>query len=102
MKKLLLFITIIISGMGLFAQVGTETMSTTYDLQSNGFLSNRMYQLKDGSVAVTATFSSSLNDAGFADRGTGYNFYNGTSWGENPTSRIEANATHISFRKEKT
>ena len=98
MKKLLLFITIIISGMGLFAQVGTETMSTTYDLQSNGFLSNRMYQLKDGSVAVTATFSSSLNDAGFADRGTGYNFYDGSGWNGMPTERIEANATGADMR----
>ena len=34
-----------------------ETMMTTYDLQSNHFCSNRMYQLPDGSVAVAATMS---------------------------------------------
>ena len=67
-------------------------MYTTYDLQSNGFLSNRMYQLKDGSVAVTANFSYEEYDASFLDRGTGYNFAAGgdmDSWLEMPEQRIE-------------
>ncbi len=51
-----------------------EALYTTYDMQSNGFLANRMYQAKDGSVAVTATMSRSEFDPGFLDRGTGYNF----------------------------
>ena len=51
-----------------------ESMITTYDLQSNSYLGNRMYQLKDGSVAVTSTMSRDEFDEAFADRGTGYNF----------------------------
>lgn len=70
-----------------------EAMYTTYDLQSNGFVANRMYQLKDGSVAVTATFSADEYDAEFLDRGTGYNFaHRGKvgKWGGLPYQRIEA------------
>ncbi len=69
-----------------------EAFYTTYDLQSNSFVANRMYQLKDGSVAVTATMSSEEFDASFPDRGTGYNFTKGgmmDSWGDVPASRIE-------------
>ena len=52
------------------------TVMTFYDLQSNQFVANRMYQLPNGSVAVTATMSHlTPNNATPADRGTGYNFY---------------------------
>ena len=103
MKRILLIIALLISGLGLNAQdhvsyVDYDVMTTTYDLQSNGFVANRMYQLKDGTVALTATMSNSLNDASFTDRGTGYNFYNGTTWNENPTSCIEDNATGADMR----
>ena len=69
----------------------TETMMTYYDLQSNQYVANRMYQLPNGSVAVTATMShdpSNANGAA-ADRGTGYNFYDGNSWGNLPDARVE-------------
>ena len=69
-----------------------EAMYTTYDLQSNSYLANRMYQLKDGSVAVTAIMSNEEYDPSFADRGTGYNFAKGGvmgNWGEIPTARVE-------------
>ena len=68
-----------------------ETMYTTYDLQSNGFLANRMYQLKDGSVAVTANFSAEEYDASFLDRGTGYSFAAGgdVDLFEMPEARVE-------------
>ena len=65
-----------------------ETMMTTYDLQSNHFCSNRMYQLPDGSVAVAATMSHEFNQSA-SDRGTGYNFYKGGEWGDQPESRLE-------------
>ena len=74
------------------AYLEAETMYTTYDLQSNSFIANRMYQLKDGSVAVTATMSTEEFDESFPDRGTGYNFAKGgnmDSWGDVPSSRIE-------------
>jgi subtilase family serine protease len=65
-----------------------ETMWTYYDLQSNGWCSNRMYQLSNGSVAVAATMSHITNSA---DRGTGYNFYNAETeeWQDMPENRIE-------------
>ena len=66
-----------------------ETMYTTYDLQSNQFVANRMFQLPDGSVAITATMSHEANLTA-SDRGTGYNFYDGSDWGDQPEARIEA------------
>jgi hypothetical protein len=56
-----------------------RTVSTTYDLQSNQYVANRMYQMPDGSVAVTATMSHQNNQTA-SDRGTGYNFFNGETW----------------------
>lgn len=78
-----------------------ESMITTYDLQSNGFVANRMYQAKDGSVAVTATWSDDEYDGSFLNRGTGYNFAKAGKmgkWGEQPSARIEANATGTDIR----
>lgn len=66
-------------------------MTTTYDLQSNAYVSNRMYQAADGSVAVVATMSHESNQQA-ADRGTGYNFcQNGdfNNWGDMPDARVE-------------
>ena len=65
-----------------------DAMWTTYDLQSNGYVANRMYQLPDGSVAVAATMSHEANLTA-SDRGTGYNFFDGSDWNEQPESRIE-------------
>ena len=65
-----------------------DAMWTTYDLQSNGYVANRMYQLPDGSVAVAATMSHEANLTA-SDRGTGYNFFDGSDWDEQPESRIE-------------
>ena len=67
-----------------------ETMSTTYDLQSNHFCSNRMYQLPNGSVGIVATLSHEHNQTAY-DRGTGYNFYDAEfdEWLEMPEERIE-------------
>ena len=65
-----------------------ETMLTYYDLQSNQFVANRMYQLPDGSVAVTATMSHENNQVA-SDRGTGYNFYKNGEWLDEPEERVE-------------
>ena len=56
-----------------------ETVQTYYDLQSNQYVANRMYQLANGNVAVTATMSHEENQVA-SDRGTGYNFYDGIEW----------------------
>ena len=68
------------------------TMWTHYDLQSNGYLSNRMVQFDNGTVAVTATMSHENNQTA-SDRGTGYNFFNGSEWGDQPETRVESMRT---------
>lgn len=66
---------------------------TTYDLQTNGALQSRI--LVDGNNIHTAwTMSHETNvtdQSAYADRGTGYAFYNGTAWGAPPTQRIDGN-----------
>ena len=69
-----------------------ETMMTMYDLQSNHFCSNRMYALDGGAAAVVATFSHQANQSA-TDRGTGYNFYNGSEWQDMPEERLESMRT---------
>jgi len=67
-----------------------STMETTYDEQTNGSVCPRCYRYDNGTIAGLCTWSKT---AGFADRGTGYNFYtpgaNGSGWGAQPSSRIE-------------
>ena len=59
---------------------------TQYDLQSNAAIDDRM--AGNGS-AVSAAWTMSLDVTPFEDRGTGYNFYDGSNWGEEPYERIE-------------
>ena len=66
-----------------------QTMWTHYDLQSNQYCSNRMYQLPDGSVAAVATMSHEANQVA-SDRGTGYNFYKDGEWQDEPETRVES------------
>ena len=67
-----------------------ETMVTCYDLQSNSWCSNRMYQLPNGNVGVVGTMSHQSNQQA-TDRGTGYNFFNAETeeWMEEPEERVE-------------
>lgn len=58
---------------------------TVYDLQSNAAVQNRIIQ-KDGVIEAAWTFG--LTPTAYADRGTGYNMYDG-SWNEEPYERIE-------------
>ena len=64
-----------------------ETMTTIYDLQSNSMLGNRIATWPDGSVAVTATWSS--DESPYSTRGTGYNYFDGEEFGDQPTERVE-------------
>lgn len=63
-------------------------MTTQYDLQTNSALSNRLYAWPDGSVAAVATWGNASSPS-FPDRGTGYNYFNGSTWGALPTARVE-------------
>ena len=67
----------------------TSIGTTTYDLQSNAAIQNRIVHHADGSISAGWTMSQEYNTS-FSDRGTGYNFFDGTSWGAQPTDRLEA------------
>lgn len=72
------------------AVAATETQigSTFYDLQTNSSLSSRFYRHSDGTMAFVWTRG--MTSAGsWPDRGTGYNYFDGTAWGAEPTARIE-------------
>ena len=63
--------------------------TTVYDLQTNKLLQNRIYRYEDGSIG--AVWTRGMDEApAFPDRGTGYNFYDGTEWGPMPVSRLES------------
>jgi len=66
-------------------QVGT----TRYDLQSNACVANRIYLHSDGTIGTTFTYG--ITDPNFADRGSAYNYFDGSAWGATPTARLEAN-----------
>jgi hypothetical protein len=66
----------------------TSLIGTTYyDLQTNASNQSRIYLHNDGTIGATWTYGFSYPQ--FSDRGTGYNYYNGTSWAPIPMSRIE-------------
>jgi hypothetical protein len=60
---------------------------TRYDLQSNNSMAKRIYVFPDNTIGATFTFG--MAEPGFADRGTGYNYFDGASWGPIPTQKIE-------------
>jgi len=63
------------------------TMVTVYDLQSNSSVENRLYYYPgDGTLGAVATMA---HDNTFSDRGTGYNYFDGSNWGAQPSARIE-------------
>jgi hypothetical protein len=59
---------------------------TRFDKQTNSSCENRLYRFPDGTIGTTYTISHTDD---FNDRGTGYNYFNGTAWGAAPASRIE-------------
>jgi len=52
---------------------------TTYDLQTNNSVQNRIVMHDNGTISAAWTMSSELNST-WSDRGTGYNFFDGNSW----------------------
>jgi hypothetical protein len=68
--------------------VETPIGMTLYDLQSNAAVQNRIYAYPDGTIGAVWTTGWTPPATAFADRGTGYNYFDGTSWGEMPTTRI--------------
>ncbi|MEI6900526.1 MAG: sialidase family protein, partial [Bacteroidota bacterium] len=70
--------------------VDAQVMMTNYDLMTNGSMGqSRLYYFPDGSMSSTATWSQDPGGT-WPGRGTGYNYSaNGTTWGTNPTARVE-------------
>lgn len=64
----------------------TNVGTTTYQLQTNNAVQNRIVKNTDGTLSACFTFS---NTGTWSDRGTGYVYHNGTSWSAAPTARIE-------------
>lgn len=65
------------------------TAVTRFDLQSNSSNQNRIYYF-EGDHTLGATTIWSSQDASYTDRGTGYNYFDGTAWGSQPTARVES------------
>jgi hypothetical protein len=64
---------------------------TRYDLQSNSSNERRLYLYPDGTIGTAATWST--QDASWTDRGTGYNYWDGSAFGPLPTARNESKRT---------
>ena len=60
---------------------------TRYDLQSNTSCQNRMHVFPDGTIGVVCTYGEA--ETQFPERGSGYNYYDGSSWGDLPEERVE-------------
>ncbi len=59
-----------------------------FDQQSNSGIANRIFLYDDGTIGATWTYG--MNVSAFDDRGAGYNYFDGTEWGDWPTERIES------------
>ena len=62
---------------------------TKYDTQTNKSFGSRFHRFDDG--RMVATWTGGMQDDAFPDRGSFYNYFNGTIWTENPNNiyRIE-------------
>ena len=70
-----------------------QLILTGYDLQTNNASGQqRIYSYPDGTIGGVATMSHE-NGGSWTDRGTGYNYFNGTTWATDPASRVETTRT---------
>jgi hypothetical protein len=69
---------------------GFEVIGNSYyDFWTNSSVDNRICMFDDGTMAAVYTFGTQAGVAAFPERGTGYNYFDGTSWGPIATERIE-------------
>ena len=61
--------------------------TTRYDLQTNEAIQNRIVVYPDGTIG--ATWTKGEGETSFTNRGSAYNYFNGTTWGPQPSGRIE-------------
>jgi Secretion system C-terminal sorting domain len=71
-----------------------STMVTYYDMQTLASLGDQRlyYWPADNTMAACATWSPDSSNSlyTFPNRGTGYNYFNGTQWGPKPATRVES------------
>jgi len=67
-----------------------STMMSYYDMQTNASMSGQRlyYWPSDNTMAAVAMWAKGAYS--FADRGTGYNYYDGNQWGVAPLARVES------------
>jgi hypothetical protein len=74
-------------------RVSTQTESiignTFYDLQSNSSVGDRIVVNADGTIATCWTFEGTADGGVYTNRGTGYAYYNGSTWSAAPAVRVE-------------
>jgi hypothetical protein len=103
MKRTILSTALSVFVLILFAQFPTQPVSilnpvedtigeSIYDLQTNASCQNRIYLFDDGTIGATWTRGMEETTA-FNDRGTGYNYYDGSTWQSWPEERIESMRT---------
>ena len=68
------------------AYTTTQIGTTEYQNQTNASICNRVIKHNDGTISATWTMAI---DPAFADRGTGYNYFDGANWAASPTVKIE-------------
>jgi hypothetical protein len=86
MKRIILCIALATINLAVYSQepiIG----ETYYDLQTNGSCQNRIYVYEDGTIGTTWTRG--MEYFSFVDRGTGYNYFDGSVWQPWPEERIE-------------
>jgi len=64
---------------------------TYYDLQTYNSIMQRTFAYPDGTIGAAWMMAFQTTD--WADRGIGYNYFDGTSWGEAPTESIASICT---------
>lgn len=63
---------------------------TYYDLQSNSSARDFIVVNADGSISTVWTMEAISTATSYPNRGTGYNYFDGSNWGPIPTNRIES------------
>ncbi len=76
---------------GVFATTQSVVGQTDYDLQTNASTFNRLSKNSDGTMS--SMFTLIPDGAVTTTRGTGYNYFDGASWGAWPSARIETDRT---------
>lgn len=65
--------------------------STIYDLQTNSSVTRRIVPHGDGTIS--AAWTRGMEAPSYPDRGSGFNYFDGSAWGAAPEARIEEHRT---------